>query len=123
MISTPTTRPVAIAVRNTAVSSAASRPPGLPVVDRRHHGVVEDVGVDMDPVALWTVGTHEVRDRILRGLFVASRADRRQVESEQLRGQRLATVPGALVAVAEAECDGILDRIRAPLQPGSRAGP
>ena len=76
----------------------------------------------MDSVALWTVGTHEVRDRILRGLFVASRADRRQVESEQLRGQRLATVPGALVAVAEAECDGILRTDQGATPAGKQGG-
>jgi len=49
VISATTALPDSIKVRKIMISSVAFSPTGESVIHGRHHGIAEDVGVEMDP--------------------------------------------------------------------------
>jgi hypothetical protein len=86
-------------------SSSADKPPDW-VVDRGHDRVVEHVGVDMEPEVVGGARAGQAGERVLGDPSRAGLANRGQVEREERVGNRLATVAGPLLRVAEADDDG-----------------
>lgn len=81
---------------------------GLPVVDGRHHGVVEHVDVEVDPEPLGAAVGGEVLRHRLGGLPGTARPDGRQIERLDRRGKRPTALGRRQLGVSESNDDHVL---------------